>query len=356
VGCDHSIGSGRTTMWSGVVVWARTRASNAIAPAATAGSTYDEGECCACVNRRTHKNTLRRPFRDCCTLRPRTFPTLEGQLGPEREAKVGETTGSDGWNGSAYVAAHYALVLRLVRGIAQQRRLSRDEADELRSLVHLKLVENDFAVLRKFEGRSSLSTYLTKVFVRVWLDQQIAAWGKWRPSAQARRHGPTALRLERLLHRDGLPFEEACTVLLSAGRTAETRATLERLRDSLPRRMRVRVYGQEVLEALPASAIMAVCPPRDSDGEEAQQVLRTRLAQAVVSLPSRDRQLLRLRYEDGWTIARVASELRLDQKRAYREFARVHRTLRTMLSSPNSSTTTCPVSVARMLQSKTSAA
>jgi hypothetical protein len=33
----------------------------------------------------------------------------------------------------------------------------------------------------------------------------------------------------------------------------------------------------------------------------------------------------------------VAGELRLEQKRAYREFERVHRTLRTMLIEPASS-------------------
>lgn len=238
-----------------------------------------------------------------------------------------------GWNGSEAFATHYPLVLRVIRNVARRRRLSADETDELRSLVHLKLVDDDFSVLRKFQGRSSLSTYLTKVIWRVCLDRQSAEWGKWRPSAQARRRGTTALRLERLLHRDGLPFDEACALLRASGGVTETRAELEELRDSFPRRQRIRFHGQDVLDALhPSTVPRALASPHEPD-DDAYHALRRRLAGALVSLPTNDRQLLRLRYHEGWTIARVASELRLDQKRTYREFERVHRTLRTIITS-----------------------
>jgi RNA polymerase sigma factor (sigma-70 family) len=237
----------------------------------------------------------------------------------------------DGLDRSNPIATHYPLVRRLQRSVARRRGLSRDDADELMSLVHLKLVEDDGSVFRKFEGRSSLSTYLTKVIWRVSLDQQTAAWGKWRPSAQARRQGPTAIRLERLLHRDGLPFDEACA-LLRAGRITETRAALEQMRDTFPSRQRVRVHGQDLLEALPASALAASSPSPCEPEDQAHDALRRKLGRALVSLSSNDRQLLRLRYRDGMTIARVASELRLDRKRMYREFERVHRTLRAMLT------------------------
>jgi len=51
----------------------------------------------------------------------------------------------------------------VVRTIARRHRLPADEADELGSSVRLKLVENDYEVLRKFEGRSQLRTYLITV-------------------------------------------------------------------------------------------------------------------------------------------------------------------------------------------------
>src|SRR6202008_4136539 len=98
---------------------------------------------------------------------------------------------------------------RVGRTIARRHQLSADEADELGSSVRLKLVENDYEVLRKFEGRSQLRTYLTTVVKRHFLDDRNARWGKWRPSAQARRLGPVAVLLDQFLTRDRLPFEEA---------------------------------------------------------------------------------------------------------------------------------------------------
>ena len=86
-----------------------------------------------------------------------------------------------------------------------------------------------------------------------------------------------------------------------------------------------------MLDALPASALVTPAPSAYRADDETDRALLRKLAKALVSLSSNDRQLLRLRYRDGWTIKRVASELGLDQKRAYREFERVHRTLRTLL-------------------------
>ena len=89
------------------------------------------------------------------------------------------------------------LVERLVRFTARRHHLSFTDAEEFASIVRLKLVENDFAILRKFEGRSLLSTYLTVVIERLCHDFSIARWGKWRPSAAARRQGDVAMLLER---------------------------------------------------------------------------------------------------------------------------------------------------------------
>jgi hypothetical protein len=54
----------------------------------------------------------------------------------------------------------------------------------------LKLIENDYRILRSFEGLASLGTYLTTVIARLFLDFQIHEWGRWRPSAAATRLGP----------------------------------------------------------------------------------------------------------------------------------------------------------------------
>ena len=109
----------------------------------------------------------------------------------------------------ALLVAHLPLIDSVVRAVAHRYWLSADETDDLGGDIRLKLVENDHDVLRKFEGRSSLRTYLMTVVLRHVLDQRNARWGKWRPSVLARQLGPIAILLDQLLTRDGLSFDEA---------------------------------------------------------------------------------------------------------------------------------------------------
>ena len=79
-------------------------------------------------------------------------------------------------------------------------------------------------MLRRFEGRSSLTTYITVVVQRLFLDRRNRLWGKWRPSAEARRLGPTAVLLERLVSRDGWSAEQALeTLRVNHGVTVDRR-------------------------------------------------------------------------------------------------------------------------------------
>ena len=102
---------------------------------------------------------------------------------------------------------------RIAACVARRYHLDASEAEEFVQEVRVRLLDNDYAVMRKFEGRSSLSTYLTTVIGRLFMQWRVEQWGKWRPSAEAKRLGPTAITLERLLSRDGLTWSEAVSVL-----------------------------------------------------------------------------------------------------------------------------------------------
>ena len=84
--------------------------------------------------------------------------------------------------------------------------------------VRLKLLQDDYAVLRKYRGASSQTTFLTVVISNLFRDHRIKHWGKWRPSAEAKRHGEVAVRLEAAIYRDGQSFEQACGFLAQDGR------------------------------------------------------------------------------------------------------------------------------------------
>lgn len=219
---------------------------------------------------------------------------------------------------------HYGMVERLVRSVARRHRLDAQEGDDLLSLVHVKLVEHDYAILRKFRGRSHLSTYLTTVIVRIAHDARIARWGKWRPSMQARRLGATGIRLERLVVRDGMPIDDACAVMRANFRVPESEALLREMAALFPRRTRARLVPTDALEDFPSHDLT---PDDAGDGERDRRVHRS-VAQAFRALAPEDRHLIRLRFTHGWTVARIARTMQIDQKATYRTFERLCRTLR----------------------------
>src|SRR5262245_36787654 len=85
------------------------------------------------------------------------------------------------------------------RQVCRRHHMSAAEAEDFRSDVRLHFIERDYEVLRRFEGRSSLATYVNVVIQRLALDFRNHHWGRWRPSADAKRIGPSAILLERLV-------------------------------------------------------------------------------------------------------------------------------------------------------------
>ena len=216
-----------------------------------------------------------------------------------------------------------ALIKRITAWVCARRGVQGADAEDFTSTVLERLIEDDYAVLGKFQGRSSLKTYLTAVIVRFYLDFQEKRFGKWRPSAAARRLGPLALRLERLLYRDGLTFDEACGVLRNDPAVTESRDALHALSLEIPPRARRTARANPGPDAPDEEA----CPSSASDGPSAvaqaeRQALADRtfasLRRALGRLKAPDRILLRLHVERGFSLAEVARLRREDQKALYR--------------------------------------
>jgi RNA polymerase sigma factor for flagellar operon FliA len=209
------------------------------------------------------------------------------------------------------------VVDAVVAHSARRYRLSASERDELASLVRLKLVDNDYEVVRRFEGRSSFRAYLAVVAQRVLLDWRNAQWGKWRPSAVARRLGPLALRLEVLLYRERRGFDEALEMLRRAG-VDESRESIAALAARLPPRTPHREVGEEEASALPTTGAV-----EDTvlDGEAQRMARRAEraIALALAALSPRDRVVLKMHFIDGCPLSAVARALGVDQKPLYRQ-------------------------------------
>ena len=233
----------------------------------------------------------------------------------------------------ALFLAHLDLLERVIAFVCARHHLSAADADDFASSVKLRFVDNDYALLAKFEGRSSLRTFLTVVVQRLFLDHRISAWGKWRPSAEARRAGATAVLLEQLMVRDGHSFAEASELLRTNHRVGATEAELDALSARLPVRMRRRFEADDALTMVPSRDR----PADDQAAERDRQATAARvsgvLREVMARLDAQDRLILIMRFEDGRTLAEIAQMLRLDQKALYRRVERLLRDLRAGLEA-----------------------
>ena len=101
--------------------------------------------------------------------------------------------------------------------------LPEHEAEELRSWALFKLVEDDYRILARWEGRSKLSSYLTVVLVNLMRDYRIHVWGSGdRPRRPAAGRGGglprTAPGPGRAFPRGGDPSDAGRKGGLDAGR------------------------------------------------------------------------------------------------------------------------------------------
>lgn len=208
----------------------------------------------------------------------------------------------------------------LVQTVARQQRMTWAEAEEFASIVRLRLIENDYAILRKFRGGSSLRTYLTVVIARQALDYRDSCWGRWRPSRAARRLGRLAVTLEKLIVRDGLPMEDAWRTLPDGIADAER---LRAFASNLHPRVRRHWVSIDDLD----EAHVGAMDPDLEDFMRDQRVVAA-LAGALRTLPAADSRLLRLRFSEGLSISTIARREGLDQAWLYRRVATLLRRLR----------------------------
>lgn len=214
--------------------------------------------------------------------------------------------------------------------VCRRHHCSADEAEEFSASVGAKLIADDYAIFRKFQGKCRLETYLTTVITRLFLDWRNHLWGKWRPSAEARRLGPVARKLEELA-RDGYTFEESCELLRTNHGVGLSRAELEALAARLPVRLPRKMEGEERLEVLPAGEPGPDERILERERQEARGRLWQALEHALATLPDEDRLILKMRYESDLQIVEIARALHVEAKPLYRRIERLGKDLRAAL-------------------------
>jgi len=222
-----------------------------------------------------------------------------------------------------------ALLSQAIRDVARVRRLSGTDVDDFAQSVHVRFLERNYDIFDRFEGRSSMRTYLMVVVSRMLIDWRNGLYGKWRPSSTAVSLGGHAVDLERLVSRDGYSRDEAAEMIRTR-EGAPSLAALHSLAEQLPNRPRRRAVSDKALCDVEGPRFED--PIEVEEGRTAERKMRRALAAALRQLSSHDRWLIRARYIHHRSVHAVAQSLQIDPKGLYRRYERLLRTLRSALA------------------------
>ncbi|MEO8484226.1 MAG: sigma-70 family RNA polymerase sigma factor [Acidobacteriota bacterium] len=240
----------------------------------------------------------------------------------------------------ALYTQHRATLDTVIASVCRRNRLSPEDSDDFGSDFRLKLLEQDCAALARFEGRSSLHTYLVVVATRALQDWRNARWGKWRPSAEAQRLGPVAQRLERLIIRDQQTLDEAHETLRVNFGLTTSRVELEQMAARLPTRQRRTFVGDEALQEQETTDTRADKPLQAIRAAESAGAAVASLKAALARLPPTDQLILKMRFESNLSVVNISRALHLEQKPLYRHIDRLLAQLRGLIEEQGLSAST----------------
>jgi len=224
------------------------------------------------------------------------------------------------------------VVDRVVEAVCRRARLFGADAEDFAASVKLALVDDDYAILRKFEGRASLATYLSVVVRRLLADERMRARGRWHPSTDAIRAGPAGIVLETLVMRDDHTLDEALPIARNLDSTL-TREKAQTILDRLPQRtdratvVSLDAVGSETIAARDSADASALAAEARKLSERTSGVMRDCLARLTLE----DRMILRMRFASAMSIVDISRMLRLPQRPLYRRLEHLLQTLRNAL-------------------------
>jgi RNA polymerase sigma factor for flagellar operon FliA len=227
--------------------------------------------------------------------------------------------------------ANLSLIERVIAHLCRRNGLTGADAEDFASTAKLALLDDDFAVLRGYEGRSALSTFLAVVLQRLLSSERNRNLGRWRPSAEAKRMGTAAVLLETLMGRDRRPLREVLPVV-AAAHPSLSGEEIAALAGRLPERAhRPRPVALDDLEAEPVAESAAEARVVEGDRQRVAVTAARVLRETLATMPLEERMMVRLRFSAGMNVADVARALRMPQRPLYRRIESVLARLRAAL-------------------------
>jgi RNA polymerase sigma factor (sigma-70 family) len=267
-------------------------------------------------------------------IKPRPKPTPSEAA--ERQTRIHEDLaliemilGGSTAHWHAFVDRYAGLIYSVIR-----RQLFAEEEDDVRTVFADVLEALYRGKLAEFRGSSELSTWLIVVSRGKALDHLRHIQGRKKMPQGFEALSPFEQQVFRLHHVEGLGFDAVMHSLRSAGMTGSAemvahavlkiestfdRAYLRRL-EADAKAPALGVVSGRMLEFLTHMDLRAeeseAEDGADSPGDIASQAQRVR--ELLSELGDDEREIVRLRYEEGWTAQRIASERGLrGQRRVY---------------------------------------
>ncbi|HEX9984923.1 MAG TPA: sigma-70 family RNA polymerase sigma factor [Thermoanaerobaculia bacterium] len=216
--------------------------------------------------------------------------------------------------------------------VCRNVRLYGADAEDFASSARIALLANDCAILRRHEGRSSLSSYVIIVVRRLFIDQKRTE-GRWYASAEATRRGEAAVMLERLLRHEGRSLADALVLTKAAHPDADS-GQLEAVAAALPQRApRPRLVAvvdgdeERFAGAAKADDLVTALDLRQRSDRASRAVQA-----AFAAMTAQDRVALRLRFGKGMAVSDIARALGIEQRPLYRRLEALLATLRQELN------------------------
>ena len=215
--------------------------------------------------------------------------------------------------------ANVPTIERIAAFYCRRMHLSDADTEDFIGYVKLELIERNYEIIGKFEGRSSFTTYLTTVIHRLLYQHRTKEWGKWRPSAEAKRMGDVAIALERLTTRDGYSMSEAFAMMTTGNPPAASSRELEAIALRLPPRApRPMLVTEETVPDLVTAADDPSDGPMSREREQIARRAAAVLDTIMNSFDPEDRLILKMRFWSAQRIADIAGTLHLDAKKTYK--------------------------------------
>ncbi|NIO29194.1 MAG: sigma-70 family RNA polymerase sigma factor [Candidatus Latescibacteria bacterium] len=240
----------------------------------------------------------------------------------------------------------------LIYGVARRCLFSEDE-DEVRS-VYVDILESLYdGEIKKYRGEGRLSTWLIVATRSRALDFYRKRYGRYRPPKELSKLCEFDQKVLRLYYLQKLPLEIVIHALSWSGFSADVEGIVEsiqRIESVLDRRYLTRIdnenkvnkYGIDSIWVLKYMIQLRVeCEEKAINNRPDRHLLEDEVAdtanrvRALISrLTPRERKVIFLRFNRGWTAKKISERLKLNgQRHTYAIIDRVIRKLRkTMLA------------------------